>query len=184
MKEKIDCKNLFVACKVSVNDYLIEPFVQYETFGKEYHEVVIDPKRELILLEENDGKKKYTLLPTEDEIYPVEYSSSYCTNSSPYGTVCCGYVNGYFNPGIRELIENIKHSHYKKINQLGYLVPFDEYIQSVLNIKVKKVTIHQAKILLVLANLVQSKPFVLSDNEEKAKEQIETKVYRKNKSNI
>lgn len=181
MKKKINSKNLFVACKVSVNDYLIESFVQYETFGKEYHEVVINPRRELVLMEEVNGEKIYKYIPTNEEIEPRYYPKSYSTQSSPHGSIYGGYIGGKFNPGISEIIENIKYHHYKKINQLGYLVPFDEYIQNVLGIKLTEVTIHQARTLVRFTNLIQPRSFALSDDIERAEEQINTKVFRKKK---
>ena len=182
MKEKIDCKNLYVGCRVSVYDHLIEPWVQYETFGKEFHSILIDPKRRLVLLEEIDGKKVYKVIFEDREINPVEYESSYYSKSSSMGSTYCAYINGLYNSGIPGLNRKLEDEYKEKSNGIGYLVPFDEFIEKSLNIKVEKVTLLQAKTLLKFANLIQSKPFVLSEDKNIAKQQIDTKVYKKRNS--
>lgn len=185
MKEKFACKDLFVACEVSVVDYLIEPWVHYETFGKEYHDVVINPKKRVILKKEGaKGEIFYHRLSDLEKVQLCNPTSSWYSESSCMGTRYCqalsNNVRGIFNFGLNDMLSGmIKCIYHDRFNRLGFLVPFDEYIKSTLGLDINYVTKHQAEFLLSLTRFKQKDRFSLSDDEEIAQEQIDRMVFLK-----
>ena len=178
MKEKIDAKNLFVGCLVEKYDHLIEPFVQYETFGKEFHAIRITPKRRLIMRVNQNDEEIFVDVLTGKSFKPVQYESSYYTESSALGTVYGYFLTGY-NTGIRSLNSELKQRFEDETHRIGYLIPFDEYMRGTLNMDIDQISISHARMLVNLTNLTQPKPFFLSEDKKTAEEQLQSKVYRK-----
>ena len=185
MKEKINIDKLYVVCPVTINDILIEPFVQYESFGREYHQVIINPRKILVVEEVNDGEKEYYEPFSGEYVTPVHYGISYETSSSAWGTVYCMNISSPIMrfPGFVPLYKRTIEEFEEKNNDLGYLISFKEYIKNVfgISLKSKSMTIGQAKLLLSLTNLGSSKSFALSNNAEEAEKQINKKVFRRQK---
>lgn len=179
LKGKISTDDLFVTCKVQRDSHLIEPFIQYESFGKELHRIIIDPKRSLVLKCKYEKDDTYFDVSTLEAVTPLNYSSSYYSTSSASGTIYCGYIDHIFNSGIGSINEEIIRKRKKDMNQCGYLMTFREYIKKKLGINIDEVTLNQANALLKLTNMVRSKKFILSDIPEEAKKQLDKKVYMK-----
>ena len=185
MNKKINIDSLFVVCPVIMNNILIEPFVQYESFGREYHQIIINPRKILVVEEIEGGEKEYYEPYSGEYVRPVNYGKSYETSSTAWGTVYCMNISSPvmrfpgFVPLYKRTIEEFKEDN----NMLGYLISFKEYIKNIfgISLKSKSMTIGQAKLLLSLTNLGSAKSFALSNNAEEAEKQINKKVFRKKK---
>jgi hypothetical protein len=79
---KVDTDSLYVACKVYDIETEIEPWEQYASFGKIEHEIVVSPKRRLVVCKNENGKDKYYDLKTGEELYLRDYDSSYESTST------------------------------------------------------------------------------------------------------
>ena len=69
MENEKKIEKLFVASMVYDTPELIEPFVQYETFGQIDHHVVVTPEKRLVISSTgDDGITKYYDYKTGEEI--------------------------------------------------------------------------------------------------------------------
>ena len=155
LKRKISTDKLLVSCKLRIDTDLIEMFSQYDTLGKEFHKVTINPKRSLVLRYEYQNEEVYYDVHTLERIYPVDYS-------------CSNYTTSYPGSILEITLPRRKQ---------GYLMTFREYIKKKIGININEVTLNQAKFLLMLANMIRPRKFVLSKEEDEAKEQLKRKVY-------
>lgn len=175
MKEKIDIDNLYVVCRVSEVVETIEPWVQYETFGKDIHHFFIKPK---MYLTKKEGEK-YTIISSGEEIKPIEPKCSYasagsCRTSLRYYAMPEIMTGGIINIGAKMAYQDMLDD----LNQYGYVMPFKEYVKNVLGIELTgPITVSKAQVLLALINK-RGKAFELSQNEEVAEEQIQKRVRR------
>ena len=177
MKNNINIDDLYVVCRICKATILIEPWVQYETFGKELHQFYIWPK--MLLAQKTD--EHYKLVKTNKEINIINPKSSVYTKSSCGGTLY-GYllIDAIRGNGLvmkSQYPDSAFEKYNEDMNLYGYLMPFKEYVKNVTNIDLKKLNITEAKVLLALINNYR-KHFILSTNEEEAKEQINKKVKR------
>lgn len=185
MNKKVNIDNLFVVSPVAINDILIEPFIQYETFGKEFHQVIIDPKKILVLNDQKNDTGIYQEPFTGEEVNPVYYPFSYETRSSVAGTLY------HFDMIlIRKRMESLALTYEKTVkrfiernNMLGYVMPFKEYFKNIFGFELKcnTLTLSQAKAIVSSTNLESPDLFALSDDVEEAKKQIDEKVFRRTK---
>ena len=170
---KFSTKELFVACRVYDYEIETEPWVQYESFGTIEHHIVIDPKRKLIRKEIENGQEKLIDCKTNKRVYISNFTESFWTESSCTQSV---FLSDY---PLGPLSDNAKKYFERKTSQIQFLIPLDEYIKERLGIEIKELTIKQALFIINLLNLRETKSFTLSFNNEEAKEQIETLIYKK-----
>lgn len=179
MKEKVNIDDLYVVCKISEVIITLEPWVQYESFGKDEHRFYVKPKMHLTRKVTEENETKYQLVKTGKFIKPIEPEKSYESISSCRTTLrayCMPEIKTGFcvNPYARDAAKDI----YDDLNQYGYIMPFKEYVKNVLGIElVGPISLSKAQILLALINK-RGREFRLSYNEEVASNQIQKKVRR------
>lgn len=166
--QKISTESLFIGCKVAEVEELIKPFEQYETFGDILHKIVVKQERILIYL--NDDKTCIDAVNGE-ELKIADYDSSFHSKSSVEDETRLGYIRLHFP--IESMETKFEKETMEKLNQVGYIMSFKEYIYQRLNINVEEVTLSQARFLLFLANMKNTKTIVLSEDSQEAKLQLE-----------
>lgn len=153
---KIDTEDLLVACEVIDDPDIIENWIQYENFGKEFHKITVNPKRSLVMKIKYNDCDRFVDIPSFETIRVESHTNSfYCTSNSRGSS--------------REVTK-------------GYLMSFKEYISKKLGITINTVTLKQAKLLLKLTNIGNIKRFVLNEDYLIASEQINRKVYMNKKN--
>ena len=125
---KIDTEKLYVACRVYDIETELEPWVQYESFGKIDHKIYVDPKRVLLIDEYVNGEHAYIEYKSRRVVKPVEYDSSYESQSS------CGqslYLSGYpMGPITWQRTAYFD----RKGREVQLIVPFNKFIEDHLGI--------------------------------------------------
>ena len=139
----INLDNLYVVSPVIINDILIEPFIQYESFGKEHHEITVDPKKVLVVKEDIDGKEVYKDAFNGSEVKIVNYESSYESESRNSSTLYSTNLQILSNhPFLPIPLKKETINYYKGNNGLyGYPIPFADYIERVFGIKIFRMKI-------------------------------------------
>ena len=167
MKKKYNVNELFVGCPAYDNITLLESFAQYENFGKELHEITINPKRILLYY---DGEKYFDVRNGKEMFY-VDHKSSFMSNSTPLES---GFLSGFPTGPL----SSIKEEFFKiKSNQIVFLQRFDEFIFEKFGYLMLEVSQAKALSMIGYCNLFESRPFHLSFEEAEAKEQIRKYVY-------
>lgn len=169
MKERRKIHQLFVASQVCEHEELVEPFVQYETFGQIDHHIIVSRKKYLIYSTMDDeGNIKYYDYATGEEVDESSFTSSFSTTSSAMDNLYCWGVSGYPIPidGIRKkIIDRFK----KQSRLVGYFIPFEEYF----GLESKMTSPRLALALIKLSNITKRGYVKLSMDETKAKEQLQ-----------
>ena len=175
MKRKID--QLFVATMTYEIGELIEPFVQYETFGRIDHHIILTRNKKLVYSSiDEDGTTRYYDYDTDEEVTEYQGKASYSTEAGAYSSLYYMYTQGGYPmpiPGIRADMEKQAQEEYKA--KYGYFVPFTEYLYNRLGIKIKIINPKVARALLRF--LPKQDKLVLSLDEEEAHEQLETYLH-------
>ena len=154
---KINTKNLYVACKVYNYEKLIEPWEQYDTFGKIDHTILVYPKKILVIKDE-DGK--FYDLKTGKELFEKNYSSSGYTNSSCSQNI---YLSGM---PLGPLYNSGKMYFDHKEREISYLMPISEYLENSLGLKLEdEVSSIEIRTLINLLNIGKRRVFPLSYDE-------------------
>lgn len=173
MSAKINYDNLYVAFPVYDYEVETEPFVQYESFGNVEHRIIISPKKRLIYSKiDADGVERFYDYKTSEEVKESTYESSFETNSSPWKSVYCTYINGIMPLPISSLREEMLAVHRAKQKNVGYFIPFIDYVREKLGMDVSGLSPAMADKLLRLMNVGAFKGFMLSFDSEKAAEQL------------
>ncbi|MBQ4031182.1 MAG: hypothetical protein II625_05455 [Bacilli bacterium] len=168
---KYSTEELLVACRVFDYAEEIEPFVQYETFGLIEHHILIDPKRMLV---RKDEEGSLIDCRNDEVVYVQDYSSSFKTNSSPSGSlILSGYPLGPLSHLRKEYIRN-------KTHEVQFLMTLKDYIKQKTGLEIERLSLRQAKAIIKMLNLSEGKVFELSFDENEAKEQIDTTIYKMN----
>ena len=182
MCAKINYDNLYVACPVYDHEVETEAYEQYETFGTIEHTIIVRPKRVLIYSKvDEDGSVRYYNYKIGEEVVEYSYESSYKTNSSPLGSLYCGYINRIIPMPIPGIREHILARYNAKRKEVGYFIPFTDFIQQKFGVNIDSISPAVADKLLRLINVGAGKPFALSFDTEIAKEQLESIGYHRNK---
>lgn len=174
---KYDTKKLFVACRVYDVETETEPWVQYESLGKIEHQIIVDPKRVLLLEEWVEGKNYYIDCKTRRIVQPMNYQYSFESHSS-----CCStlYLSDY---PLGPLSDERRQYFADKSREVSFVMPFNEFIRERLGVEYTEVTLAEATALLRLINMTAGRCFKLSFSPEEAEHQISKKVYKR-KSHI
>ena len=184
MKQKINVNKLYVGNPYFENHIMIEPFIQYETFGDTLHEVYVFTKKHLF----EETKDGYLLCGTKyvfKDNYPTK---SYHTSG------CCSFnlYNEYRSWGEiigppQRLLDSLQNQYDPKI-EFGYFISFKDFIKKTLNIDINgKISYSQAKILLVLANMKRIKRLIKLEeynNEEQLEKYNLTDIKNKIKKKV
>ena len=161
MKNKIDVEKLYVGNPYFINSIMIEPFIQYESFGDTLNEVYVLTKK--YLFEKTDDG--YLLSGTK-HIYDGRYpTSSYHSSGSCTFNIYSSWMSKYFKFRKSAILVGIEAKMFESIMKecapsikFGYFIPFKEYIKNTLHININgEISIQQAKLLLKLANLKRVK---------------------------
>lgn len=180
MSKKINYYNLYIAFPVYDHEVETEMYVKYETFGTIEHRIIINPKKRLIYskIDEN-GEELFYDYKTDEQVFEHTYNSSFETESSPFGSLYCGYMNGQIPMHIKGIRDAFKSIHNKKIHTVGYFIPFNEYISEKYGISIPLLTPAIIDKLIHLMNIGCGKSFMLSMDSKKANLQLEKIGYRK-----
>ena len=180
MSAKIDYDNLYVAFPVYDHEVETEMFVQYETFGRIEHRIIVSPKKKLVYSKvDEDGVERFYDYKTSNEVVESTYETSFKTKSSPFHSVYCTYINGLAPlpiPGLREeMISRFR----QKQRCVGYFIPFTEFVQEKLGLSLDSITPALADKIIRLMNVGSGKAFMLSMEPEEAAKQLEKIGYHK-----
>ena len=187
MRKKVSCDNLFVACPIYEDEFEEEPWVQYESMGSVRHTIVVTPKRVLIYSStDEDGNVKYYNYKTGEEVEEKSFKSSFYTNSSSTTSLYSGYIHGIFPLPIPSMRESFLRLHERKLKEVGYFIPFNEYMEDKLGFSCSSISLELASSLVRLTNVGSGRPFELSTSTDTAKMQLEKIGYHieKEKSKI
>ena len=168
--KKINTESLYVGCKVAEVEELIEPFEQYETVGDILHKIVVNQERILVYLEDD---KNCVDAITGRKFKISNFERSFHTEATAVSSTRLAYINGGYSLPINSMRESFERETIEKLNQVGYITNFRQYINERLNVDVEEVTLNQARILLFFANMKKRKTIILSEDSEEAKFQIE-----------
>lgn len=169
--KKIDTKKLYVACRVYDVETEIEPWIQYESFGKIEHDIYVDPKRILLLEENVDGKRVFVDCKTRRIVTPVEYCSSFESESTCSRSL---YLSDFpLGPLSHERVRYFE----QKNREVSFIVPFNKYVKDRLGLEFLDLSLSQARAILNFINLGEGKEFKLSYDSEVAEAQIQKKIY-------
>ena len=180
MSKKINCDNLYLA--VSVYDYKIEiePFVQYESFGKMEHRIIINPKKKLIYAKtDENGVKRFYDYKTHEHVFENSYESSFITHSSVMGGLYCRFINGRIS-----VPRSLRNEFLRESRTVGYFIPFTEHVKEKLNLDVSSLTPSMIDKLMFLINIGVGRPFELSMSTGEAKLQLKKIGYRKRSKEV
>lgn len=174
---------LFVANQIYDDFELIEPWVQYDSFGRVLHRLVVFPKKVLLYskIDEN-GEMAFYNFDTNKKIKVVNYEPlcSYETDANcGYNLVAMGKMG--YSTGVASINKEIMREIKEGFNEYGLVVPFEEFCEEKFGKKMEHISLTKAKILLRLSNLFVGKPIVLSIDPEIAEKQLEKIGYVKNK---
>lgn len=174
MCAKINYDNLYVACPVYDHEIETEPYEKYETFGTIEHHVLVKPKRILIYSKvDEDGNVRYYDYKTSEEVVESSYHSSFTTKSSPMQSLYSSYINRIMPMPISEIREQIIARYNTKIREVGYFVPFADFVQEKLGVRIETISPLLADKLLRLINVGVGKTFLLSFDPEVASQQLD-----------
>ena len=168
---KIDTSKLYVACPVYDDTVLIEPWVQYDTFGKEEHNIYVNPKRILVREVEEDGETIIVDCKTSRRLYVVDHRASYESESSCGSSI---FLSGW---PLGPLYEEGKNYFRYKASQVQFLIPFREYASDRLGLDIERVSIARARAIVGFLNASEGRTFQLSFDPEVAASQIRSRVY-------
>ena len=178
MRKKIDYDNLYVA--YSVYDHMVETemYEQYETFGNIRHHIIVTPKMSLVYSKvDQEGNIKYYRYSNDEEVVESSYESSYDSTSNPILSLYSGYINGWFALPIKSMREGFDEMYKKKRKEVGYFIPFSQYMEERFGVSMSSITPAMADKVLKLLSIGAGKSFELSPNPNKAKEQLEKLGY-------
>jgi hypothetical protein len=174
MSAKIKYDNLYVAFPVYDYEVETEMFVQYETFGRVEHRLIISPKKRLIYSKiDANGVERFYDYMTSEEVKEFTHDTSFETTSSPWKSVYCTYINGIMPLPIPSLRNEMLAAHRAKQKVVGYFIPFTDYISEKLGIDASSLSPSYAHKLLRLMNIGAGRAFMLSFDSEEAKVQLE-----------
>lgn len=180
MKEKRNYDNLYVACGVFEDEYEEEMWEQYETVGSVRHTIFINPKRVLIYSKtDEEGNVRYYNYQTSEEVDEKCFTSSFYTASSPMRSLYCHFVYGMWLIPFDDMREGFKRKFVQRTKDVGYFIPFDEYMECKLGISLKHPPLLLASKLVDLTNIGAGKEFPLSQDEKEASEQLAGIGYHK-----
>lgn len=173
MKEKISYDKLYVACGVFEDEYEEEVWEQYVTMGSVRHTIFVNPKRVLIYSKTgDDGIVKYYNYKTGEEVTEKNFKSSFYTTSSPTTSLYCAHVHGLFNISVESMRKEFDDKFTERVKGVGYFIPFDEYMEDRLGVSIRRPSLLLASKLVSLTNVGCGKTFPLSQDEDKANEQL------------
>lgn len=185
MKKKVSCDDLFVACPIYEDEFEEEAWEQYETMGSVRHTIVVNPKRVLIYRDIDEyGNVKFYNYKTGEEVEEKSFSSSFYTHSSSTTSLYCGYINGLFPLPIPSMRDAFNKIHKEKLKEVGYFIPFGEYIEDKFGLSFSSISMDFASKLIRLSNLRSGKPFALSEDVERASSQLAKIGYHTEKEKI
>jgi len=171
-------ENLFVASMLYDYAELVEPFVQYETFGKIDHHVIFTPEKRLVYrVEDENGVTKYYDYKTKKEISLYDKRASYSTRAGALSTLTLTdpRTTGIIPPhSILEMIEHYRENANLNGIRYGFLVPVDDFIKVRFG---NLPNISPAAFNILLHIISTNKVTELSFNEEEAEEQISSLMY-------
>ena len=180
MSAKIDYDNLYVAFPVYDHEVETEMFVQYETFGRIEHRIIVNPKKKLVYSKvDEDGVERFYDYKTSNEVVESTYEASFETKSSPFHSVYCTYINGLAPLPIPGLREDMISRFRQKQRCVGYFIPFTEFVQEKLGLSLDSITPALADKIIRLMNVGSGKAFMLSMEPEEAAKQLEKIGYHK-----
>lgn len=180
MSAKIDYDNLYVAFPVYDHEVETEMFVQYETFGRIEHRIIVSPKKKLVYSKvDEDGVERFYDYKTNNEVVESTYEASFITKSSPFHSVYCTYINGLAPLPIPSLREDMISRFRQKQRCVGYFIPFTEFVQEKLGLSLDSITPALADKIIRLMNVGSGKAFMLSMEPEEAAKQLEKIGYHK-----
>ena len=129
--EQINANDLYVACRVMKKKLLIEPFIQYDTFGDVLHTIIINPERILVYPYDDEfcvdaitGKPKKK----------VDYTKSFHTEASVFESVEADERFVGFSTEFQYMLDFFTNEDLESLEQVGYLMSFRDYIKQKLNI--------------------------------------------------
>lgn len=167
----LSVKDLYVASFIWDDMMEIEPWVQYESFGKLHHSLNVSKSRTLVYKEKDkEGKIHYYNYSTGKEV-------KLCVHTSNFTTRSCVSVNVMASisviSGINYLFPNIS----VESDLVGLLVPFNEFAKEKIGVNPEKISVAQASKLVKFYNMFKGgKPFRLTDNEEESHKIISEKL--------
>lgn len=178
MKKRIDYDNLYIAYPVYDHEYETEMYEQYTTMGVIKHHVFVTPKKVLVYSKvDENGNIKYYNYKTGEEVKECSYESSFETTSSPLESIYCCYINRLFVLPIPSMRQYCNEKYEQKKKEVGYFIPFSQFMEERFGVSMSSITPAMADKVLKLLNIGAGKPFELSSNQEKAKEQLEVLGY-------
>ena len=182
MSKKVNVSDLYVGFKMAELEYLIKPFEQYSSFGDVLHMMVVNPERVLLTIDENGS---YVNAVTRRKIRISEAKSSFHTNASVMSTLRAQVADPDFTEDKRiakSLLKDYKENEVVKLNQVGLVTPFREYVKNMLHMDLPdEISLARARYLLALISVLHCKKVTLSEDAEKAEEQID--ILKGNKPN-
>ena len=177
MRKEVD--GLFVATVVYDIEELEETFIQYESFGKINHHVIVTPKKRLIYsVTDKAGTTKFYDYKTDEEVEFYNKESSYKTTASATSTIYHIAMEKPSIIGSRKFAEELR-KHDEKINKerYAYPIPFEIYTESTIG---KAIFCDNPKIAsTILLMIPTSKEMELSFDSEEVKKQLDRHVYHK-----
>ncbi len=184
MQKKVNTSSLYVGFKMAEIESLIKPFEQYVSPGDILHSIVVTPERVLLTLDENGCLFNAV---TRKKVRINEATKSFHTKASVIGTLRCQVADPDF-PYDKSVAESVLRDYgedgSKKLNQVGLIISFSEYIKNVLHLDISdEISIRRARYLLSLASILHGKKVVLDENEQVASEQIE-ELYGKKRCQV
>lgn len=176
MENEKKIEKLFVASMVYDTPELIEPFVQYETFGQIDHHVVVTPEKRLVFSSTGeDGVAKYYDYKTGKEITLYDKTSSYSTKADPVSSICLSnpFASGTVGPA--NLLEDLSKLGNNNGLRYGFVVPFEDYIKNKFG---KAYNVSNPKVAsLLLFAMATNRATELSFDPAEAEQQLSSLVY-------
>lgn len=175
--KKIEYDKLYIAFPVFDAEYETEMYEHYETMGTIEHNVIVSPKKVLVYSKvDQDGNVKYYNYETGEEVKESSYESSFETNSSPLASIYCCYINGLFALPIPSMREHCIARYEAKKKEVGYFIPFSQYMEERFGISVDSMPPSVAHKVLRVLNIGCGKGFKLSFDKEIARRQLEEMI--------
>lgn len=169
LNTNININDLFVANIVSDDMVEIEPWVQYESFGRVMHNLTVRRKRILVYAKEEDGEVNYYSVKTGKKLHVVTKLYNHETRSTYFISILA-HIS-------RRSERNLFGAYINNIDLICCPVPFNEFAKENIGINGNNVSVNQASRLVTYYNLLMGNGhFELSDDEEESKQIISKKL--------
>lgn len=180
MRKGIDYDNLYIAYLVYDHHVETEMYEQYTTTGVVQHAVFVSQKKVLIFSKvDENGVVRYYNYKTGEEVQENSYECSFETQSSPLESLYCCYINGLFALPIPSMREEFNRRYDELRKQVGYFIPFSQYMEEHYGVSMSSIPPVLADKVLRLLNIGARYQILLSEDPDKAKEQLERLGYHK-----